>query len=76
MVELDGQMFLILLRIKQKTLCLIGKVMANPDRNLCKNALKHGVGEDNGKNLTRTMNISDVTERKHNKNIIKQPILK
>ena len=45
MEELDKQMFLMHLRIKQKKLCLIGKAMAKPDRNLCKNALKYMFSE-------------------------------
>ena len=45
MVELVGQMLMMHLRIKQKKLRLIGKVMAKPDNNLCKRPLKSGVEE-------------------------------
>ena len=48
MLELDGQMHLI---IKQKKLRLIGKVMAKQDNNLCKGALINGVAECNGEDL-------------------------
>ena len=48
--------------------------MAKPDGNLSKSALIHGVGECYGedlltesKNLSRALNIPDVTEGNHDK---------
>ena len=59
--------------------------MVKPDGNLCKNGLKHGISECNGngkdlltecKNLSRILNIPDVTKGNQDKNINKQVIWK
>ena len=70
-------MLLMHIRIKQKT----EKIMAKPDGNLCKNAPKNGVSECNRedlltecKNLSKALDIPDVTEGNHNKGIIKHAI--
>ena len=54
MEELDGQMLMMHLRIKQKKLQLLGKVIANPEENLCKRALQNGVAEINVEDLLKT----------------------
>ena len=51
MVELDGQKLPMHFRIKQKKLRQIGKIMATPEGNLCRQALVAGENTCNGEEL-------------------------